>query len=162
SRHAFVASFTGTAWNEREYAELSIQCAASTPHILPIDAADAVENLRQFAYDFETIGEALLIPLWLTYRAMRSAGISVSLDGHGADELLGGYGRAYKQALRAQGSLVRSPLRTLDLARTLLSLHGATSWETPTLFDLLMEGDPLLRSGKHLVDTSVEFAGRAI
>jgi asparagine synthase (glutamine-hydrolysing) len=54
---------------------------------------------------------------------MRADGIVVSLEGHGADELLGGYAAHIAQALWRSGGLAVAPRRSLDLIDTLSEMH---------------------------------------
>ena len=62
---------------------------------------------------------------WALYRAMRSAGIRVSIDGHGSDELIGGYHFFVERAMEAAaGSL--DLRRYLDLRGVLAGLIGGT------------------------------------
>jgi asparagine synthase (glutamine-hydrolysing) len=148
SHHAFVATFPGTMWDEREYAEEAIRTARAHAHILPIEFDDVLAGIRQYAYDIEMVGDNLSIPHWLTYRNLRRNGVVVTLDGNGADEMLAGYQRVFRGALRARGSLFRAPVRTLDLIGTLRGLagEGSSFAEGPPGFGrLLTEYDPFLR-----------------
>jgi asparagine synthase (glutamine-hydrolysing) len=67
----------------------------------------------------------LPLGLWAHYRTLREQGVVISIDGHGGDELLGGYPR-FSEALR------RRALRTLNVptwrgyADTTLGLRGET------------------------------------
>ncbi len=88
---AYVATFEGTRQDEREYAEATIAQAGADARYVAMKADTLLQDLAQYAYDFEVIGSALLLPIWAIYRALRKDGIVVSLDGHGADELLTGY-----------------------------------------------------------------------
>jgi asparagine synthase (glutamine-hydrolysing) len=151
SQRAFVATFPGTAWDERKYAELAVQHAGAEPRYRPITPEMAIENLRQYAYDFEGIGGSLVIPLWCIYRELRRDGVVVSLDGHGGDELLAGYLFHLTKALRGQGSLLRAPLRTLDLVRTQHGMFSDGPQDSPGLVSLLahsgiVSNDPFLRT----------------
>lgn len=116
---AFVATFQGTSHDEREYAEAAIETAAADATFCAMDPAALVDDLPQYAYDFELIGQGLLLPVWSIYREIRRNGIMVTLDGLGADELMMGYGPPLRKYLMRHGSLLRHPIRTLDLALTL-------------------------------------------
>ena len=62
---------------------------------------------------------------WALYRAMRSAGIRVSIDGHGADELIGGYHKFVERAM--DDAIGRFDLRRYsDLRSVLAGLIGGT------------------------------------
>jgi asparagine synthase (glutamine-hydrolysing) len=64
-----------------------------------------VEQMEQVLGDLDDVYLGLTTAPWMIYRAMRQAGILVSLDGHGADELMGGYrqeGQRRSFALRNQ------------------------------------------------------------
>ena len=149
---AFVATFAGTSRDEREYAEAAIREAQADARYYPMHACTVGEHLRQYAYDFEMIGHTLLIPVWMLYRELRRDGVVVSIDGLGCDELMG-YGRNIRSILKSDGSLLRCPIRTLDLARTIKGMLGHGT-NTPSLAGLLVESDPLLRSalrsGRHI------------
>ncbi len=122
-QRAFVATFPGTKWDERTYAEVAIRHTGAKARMLPVTGELVQADLRQFAYDFETIGRALVAPIWCIYRHLRNDGVVVSLDGQGADELLAGY---TDQVMTAEGghSFLRSPLRSADLFRTRYGMYG--------------------------------------
>jgi asparagine synthetase B (glutamine-hydrolysing) len=48
--------------------------------------------IPQSVWSLEDIYGGLTVPVWAIYREMRRAGTVVSLDGHGSDEMLMGYG----------------------------------------------------------------------
>jgi asparagine synthase (glutamine-hydrolysing) len=151
SHRAFVATFPGTLWDEREYAGLAIRKAEAEPRYRPITLEMATENLTRYAYDFEGISNSLLIPLWCIYRELRRDGVAVSLDGHGSDEMLGGYPQTLLQALAARGSLLLAPVRTLDLVRTLRGMYSSGTLDTRGLAGLLVNSDPCLRAASGLL-----------
>lgn len=139
---AFVATFEGTEHDERVYAEAAIAKAGAQPRLFAMSPVGLSEDLPRYAYDVEVIGEGLLLPVWSLYRELRRDGVRVSLDGLGADELLMGYGGTLRQNLIANGNLLKSPLRTYDLARTV----NAQFPEQDSVAKLLYKSDPLLRS----------------
>ena len=122
-QRAFVATFPGTHWDERKYAEVAIQHSGALDRFLVVDKDLVEQHLHQFAYDFETIGRALVAPIWCIYRHLREDGVVVSLDGQGADELLSGYTEHVAGAETAT-PLLRSPLRRADLTRTRYGMYG--------------------------------------
>jgi asparagine synthase (glutamine-hydrolysing) len=90
-QRAFVGWFEGTQLDERRYADEVIEYARLQAEYARIDGAAAAADIEQAVFDLEEIFSTPLVGPWAVYRAMRHAGIRVSLDGHGADELLGGY-----------------------------------------------------------------------
>jgi asparagine synthase (glutamine-hydrolysing) len=139
---AFIATFDGTAHDEREYAEAAVEKASADARYFPMNPGALAEDLPKFAYDIEFIGHGLMLPVWAIYRELRRAGTVVSLDGLGADELLMGYPRNLKAYLVENGSLTRRPIRTFDLARTL----KGQSPGGPSTANILLESDPSLRT----------------
>ncbi len=106
-----------------------------------MDPAALTADLLRYAYDFEVIGQGLMLPVWALYRELRRDQVVVSLDGMGADELLMGYGVSLKNLLRTNGNLLRNPFRTLDPDRTLhRQFLGDASFA-----QILSESDPTLR-----------------
>lgn len=115
---AFVATFEGTPHDELAYAKEAIEKARAEPRLRAMDPGALIQDLPRYAYDFEMVGQALLLPIWALYRELRRDGVVVSLDGLGADELMMGYPASLRTHLLRHGSLLRSPLRTFDIART--------------------------------------------
>ncbi len=143
---AFVASFPDTAWDERSYAAQAVAWTGASAHYIPITMRDVEAELSRYAYDFEAVGGSLAMPLWLTYRELRRQGVYVSLDGHGADEMLGGYASHLRQMLRKEGDFLRHPLRTVDIANTLHHVLDPEGPEpSPGHLRLLARSDPRLR-----------------
>ena len=64
---------------------------ASTPTILEIGQRDALDDLDRILADNDDIYISLPSAAWLIYRELRRHKVLVSLDGHGADELMGAY-----------------------------------------------------------------------
>jgi asparagine synthase (glutamine-hydrolysing) len=126
-RHAFVASFPGSSNDERPQAEQAAAWAGVDPVILQIGLDDALRDFDRVLEDMDDVYIGLPTAVWLIYRELRRHRVLVSLDGHGADELMGGYLQAgatasfqLRNLLSAMVSRWRFLGRTVDLARAAL------------------------------------------
>jgi asparagine synthase (glutamine-hydrolysing) len=90
-RHAFVASFPGASNDERPMAEQAAAWAGVDPTILEIGRQDALTELDRILEDSDDVYISLPSAAWLLYRQLGRGKVQVSLDGHGADELMGAY-----------------------------------------------------------------------
>ena len=148
-RHAFIASFPGQSNDETPEAMEAAAYAGVTPHVLSFEDKDPLAQIDTILADLDEVYIGLPTAPWQIYRELRSAHTLVSLDGHGADELMGGYrqaGQSLGFALRnqaarlAQGSVAiqhaidSAKLATLS-ARGLNFLRGHTliAPRSPTL-----------------------------
>ncbi len=104
-RHAFIASFPGFANDETPQALEAAAFAGVTPHVLALSDEDALSQIDMVLRDLDDVYISLPTAPWLIYRELRRAHTVVSLDGHGADELMGGY--------RQQGQTVGFLMRNL-------------------------------------------------
>lgn len=155
-RHAFIASFPGQSNDETPEAMEAAAFAGVTPHVLSFENKDPLAQIDVILRDLDEVYIGLPTAPWQIYRELRHARTLVSLDGHGADELMGGYrqaGQAFGFALRnqaarlAQGSesiqyaIDSAKLATLS-ARGLNFLRGHTIL-APRAPDLPSDGDEL-------------------
>lgn len=116
-RHAFIASFPGQA-NDETAAALEVAAYASVePHVTVIDDADALRHITEVLHDLDDVYISLPTAPWQIYRELRRAKVVVSLDGHGADELMG----AYRQDGQVLGFMLRNLLATLANRSPLLA-----------------------------------------
>lgn len=101
---AFVATFPGSELDERAFAEQVVQWVQGQAHYLVPESSQLVHNLEQTTQLFDGFSGTPLVCLTDVYRAMREHRFVVSLDGHGADELMFGYRSAvwaaYQNALQ--------------------------------------------------------------
>jgi asparagine synthase (glutamine-hydrolysing) len=125
-RHAFVATFPGASNDERPMAEEAAAWAGVAPTFLEIGQADALTDLDRILDDLDDVYIGLPSAVWLIYRQLRRQDVTVSLDGHGADELMGAYlqqgqGRAFRIRNAVEDFASRSALarRGVDVLRAL-------------------------------------------
>lgn len=88
---AFVATFPGTPVDERHYAETVIQQTKGEAVFIEPDYTNLVKDVIHSTQLLDSIISAPIIAITDIYKAMRQNGITVSLDGHGADEYAFGY-----------------------------------------------------------------------
>lgn len=131
-RHAFTARFPGYARDEWGYAE-AVAAAAGVVEHHPTEPT--LETLSHDLTAFVAAQQEPVLKLnqyaqWSVFAAAKAAGVTVLLDGQGADELLAGYILTRGYALRSLGPLAmarayarepqtRGPLR-LALGRDLM------------------------------------------
>jgi asparagine synthase (glutamine-hydrolysing) len=124
SQRAFIAAFPDTPQDESDYALLAAAQASAVPVVRTISDAEIRPHLDDYLYQFEEIGGLFGAGAWALYREMRSCGVVVSLEGHGGDELLGGYAMHIAQAVLRSGGLSVAPRRTLELIETLSGMQN--------------------------------------
>lgn len=97
-QQVFSASFPNSSQNELGYVKQVLhQCPAKSFEYM-VQAKDVIENLSQICYQFEGIFDLPVGP-WVLYREYRRNHTYISLDGHGADELFGGYHHQVEYAI---------------------------------------------------------------
>lgn len=155
-RHAFVAAF-GTAINdERPAAEEAAKWAGVVPTVVEIGRDDATPEIDRILDDLDDVYIALPSAPWLVYRELARRKVLVSIDGHGADELMG----AYRQEGQSLAYYLRNAIaglsfgssaftRGVDISRAMLMkgrgqyfLRGGMA-EIPPQLGLVGESDTL-------------------
>lgn len=104
-RHAFTARFPGFERDEWRYAHAVAENACVVEHhAVEPTADDLLDDLDDLVLAHEEpVGSSSIYAQYRVMRAAREAGVTVLLDGQGADELFGGYRGANGWALRAEG-----------------------------------------------------------
>jgi asparagine synthase (glutamine-hydrolysing) len=102
--HTFTGRFPGTSADEWRYAEEVATHARVTTHCVEPTVDGFLEELPEFMWHNELpVGGSSQYAQWCVFRLARQCGVTVLLDGQGADELLGGYEQyfiRYVEALR--------------------------------------------------------------
>jgi asparagine synthase (glutamine-hydrolysing) len=123
----FTAYFDVPGFDERPYAREVVEQTRAEPHWISFGDGELVETLPQIVEaQSEPFGSTSIAAQWHVMRTAREAGVTVMLDGQGADEILAGYhgyfGPFFADLL-AHG-------RVGELGRELAayrSLHGASA-----------------------------------
>ena len=157
-RHAFVATFPGASNDERPMAEEAAAWANVDPTFVEIGQNDALTDLDRILTDNDDVYIGLPSAAWLIYQELGRQNVRVSLDGHGADELMG----AYRQEGQPTSFRIRNALagvssdsewarRGVDLLRAFMLqrrgyyfLRGGLR-DLPAQFSLVGDDDPLPR-----------------
>ena len=98
-QNAFVACFPGTSHDESKFAKLVVDYLGIDGVFTEINGGDDFANLYNYTYMTEELYITPPNPMIKTYQSVKNAGISVTLDGHGADELLSGYNYDFYEAI---------------------------------------------------------------
>lgn len=128
---AYISAFPGTPQDETEHALLAAAHAGVRPVVHELSSESFRDQVDDYLYQFEEIGGLFGGPAWSLYRDMRRDGVTASLDGHGADGLLGGFSVHVMHALRHGPGFLRAPLRTLDLIDALQQMHDPRQPDPP-------------------------------
>ena len=157
-RHAFVATFPGALNDERPMAEEAAAWANVDPTFVEIGQNDALTDLDRILNDNDDVYIGLPSAAWLIYQELGRQNVRVSLDGHGADELMG----AYRQEGQSTSFRIRNAFagvssdsewarRGVDLLRALMLqrrgyyfLRGGLR-DIPAPLRLVGDDDPLPR-----------------
>jgi asparagine synthase (glutamine-hydrolysing) len=108
-RHAFIASFPGQPNDETPEANEAAAYAGVTAHLTVVKNDDALADIESVLSNLDDVYISLPTAPWQIYRELRRSSVTVSLDGHGADELMG----AYRQQGDSFGFQLRNQLARL-------------------------------------------------
>jgi len=109
-RHAFVASFPGQPNDETPEAMEAAAYAGVNAHLMVSNEDDAIAHIEEVLADLDDVYISLPTAPWQIYRELRRNRVTVSLDGHGADELMG----AYRQQGHSFGFHIRNQIAQLS------------------------------------------------
>ncbi len=103
--HTFTSTFAGENVDERAYADAVVQQLGAEPHYATPDPFRFLDELDTFLYMHdEPVGSLSMYAGYCIARLTREAGISVTLNGQGGDEILSGYWQSYFLYLRTLAS----------------------------------------------------------
>lgn len=91
SQKAFVATFPGLISDERHYAEEAISFTNGPAVFLDQEYGNLPDRVVKDTLLFDSLNVGPITSVAGIYEGMRKSGITVSMDGHGVDEMLYGY-----------------------------------------------------------------------
>lgn len=90
-RQAYTAAFKGQPQDESELAAATVKEKGGQHFLSEDNTAEIEKELKQSILALDAISTGSILSLQNVYGAMKKGGITVSMDGHGADELMYGY-----------------------------------------------------------------------
>jgi asparagine synthase (glutamine-hydrolysing) len=150
-RHAFVAAFPGASNDERPMAEEAAAWAGVHPTILEVGRQDALTELERILEDSDDVYISLPSAPWLLYRELRRQKVLVSLDGHGADELMGAYQQENQSAAFHLKNILAGVASNSPLARRSVDMLRAMTVKA--------QGHYFLRGGPGAVPAQLSLVG---
>jgi asparagine synthase (glutamine-hydrolysing) len=121
-QRAFSQGYPGSDQDESYWASLAARHVGADLTWTSIDPDSMLDRLEESILSFEQI-HMVPLGLWAHYRALREQGVVISLDGHGGDELLGGYLR-FTTAMRQRSLSRLQPSLWREYAEIGLGLEG--------------------------------------
>jgi asparagine synthase (glutamine-hydrolysing) len=125
-QRAFIAGFKGTEIDERAYAMRVVDHVKAKAVITEMEETAFLAEFEKLVFHFEEVNSVLHAGMWLNYKAMRDHGVLVSLDGHGADEYLGGYHFIVDYEMHRAAANLRFN-RFIDLRDTFAGFAGGSN-----------------------------------
>ncbi|WP_107691836.1 asparagine synthase (glutamine-hydrolyzing) [Campylobacter concisus] len=135
-QHAFVASFPGTPLDESHFAKMVVDHIGIEATYINIEPLKYWDNLEKYFYMFEDLYITSPIPMMATYGAVKKYGTTVTLDGHGADELFSGYGHLVEALWNSKFSIKNS----IDILNTYQeTLGNGTQFDRNSNFNIYVK-----------------------
>jgi asparagine synthase (glutamine-hydrolysing) len=94
-QHGFCADYPGSSLDETRWASVVTHHVGAPLEAVEVNPLDCGWSIEEALYQVEDPYLTLPLPMLATYQAISRAGIKVTLDGHGADELFSGYGHLH-------------------------------------------------------------------
>lgn len=145
---AFVAAFPGSVNDEQATAQATADRLKLPCVTMRFDDRVDPEEVVRSVCDLEEVYLTAPLPACQVYEAQRREKIVVSLDGHGADELLGGYPHQTAAALENGAGFWRQPGRSWDLANTARFQTVSPDGSRASVWSMLAKHDPAIRSAQ--------------
>lgn len=160
----FTASFPGFDKTEDNYALLVAKQFGLQHHLISIDDEDLLKDFNTvMSHQEEPVGSSSVVAQYKVYQAAKQNGVTVLLDGQGADEILAGYHKYYKwrwQELYAEKKLKKSGELPAAMAIGVQERFGLTNKAMAMLphFSMAMLQSKKAKAASRQTDLNREFA----
>lgn len=159
--HVFTGRFPGTPADEWDYARQVLDHTGAISHVVAPDGMSFMEDLADFVWANELpVGSTSQYAQYRVFKLAADCGVTVLLDGQGADEILGGYEQYFRMYLEDLPPGQRSEEEKAIRARYPAALpdrrHHVSAW-LPTgakrvLSSLLGKGSDVRFGLRHVPD----------
>jgi len=136
-QHGFCAHYPDSTLDESEWAKLVTDSFHLPLELVKINPTGSKWSLKEAFYQVEDPYLTMPTPMLELYRAISHAGVKVTLDGHGADELFSGYGHiplAYIRASSNQMLEIDAIERSTRTGRFKQNTSSTVSWRVQKQF----------------------------
>ena len=134
--HTFTGQFPGTSVDESTFADIIVKSEKVEQHVTEPSAEQFLSELSDFMWFNELpVGSSSQFAQWSVFRLAKQHGVTVLLDGQGADEILGGYEQYFSSYLQARQKMVPKSDVLAEKSRIeerypLALLDSMDSWKT--------------------------------
>lgn len=149
-QQAVVATFPGSKLDERYYAEMVVDHLGLKGEFIEIDVEKSLANFGSDIYHFEEIYTTPPHSMIETYKRIKQLGITVSLDGHGADEMLSGYGDNIYETFFEKGISLK------EIMEVIKTRYGLTNNSSSLKQYLDFVKYPIRKTLKNLLHTTAD------
>jgi asparagine synthase (glutamine-hydrolysing) len=163
-QRAFNHRFPGTGLDESSLAEETAKRAGVSLISVVADESKLADEMDRIVCHLESVYPGMTDSLWRVYQAQRANGVVVSLDGHGADEMLGGYDWHISAAMAGCAPFSKKYLQLFALRRQVYAYGRPRFFRAKTILQAspMAQGiatgirrkwqERFLRPGKHKTD----------
>lgn len=123
-QNGFCSHFPGSSLDETKYARIVANATNTSLQEITIDPKNFNWSINEAFYQVEDPYLTLSLPMLETYLAISKAGIKVTIDGHGADELFSGYGElssAFKSSNLKQSAELVSIINSIKSGKYMIN-----------------------------------------
>jgi len=134
--HVFTGRFPGTPADEGEFADPVISKTGVVAHQTQPSPVRFLKELPEFVrFNELPVGSTTQYAQWCVFRLAAENGVTVLLDGQGADELLAGYEQFFGPYLKArvgqaEGAVLAAERQAIERRYPLALASRAGSWKT--------------------------------
>ncbi len=148
-QHAYVACFEGTELDESNYAKIVSDYIGISNTTIKMKNDLSEDKLLRQAYLFEELWMNSQMPIMDIYAAERQDGTVVSVDGHGADEIFGGYDFNIPVALFD----AKDKNEVEEVAKTIIDCEAIESVESQEELEVWLKNRNIKTKRRYLLDT---------
>jgi len=125
-------------YNEKYYANVMINHFKTNSFFQEINSTHMLNNLDKILFHNEELFD-IPVGAWLIYSKMKTNGYSISIDGHGADELLGGYHHQISEVIQTNSlSSLKEINHLFAMRKVFKALYGKALPESEGSYRFLL------------------------